>query len=235
MQKSVFKSVTHAYRDTFDLENLGELEVQTLNAWEEVEHDPSFGARFILVMNGVIEIREGDFLVCALKQGGYVELHNKCTIRSRGSALLIQTRYYQGIFRGGFELPCQGVFEFIDGCTDTLLLSPLIKGLPCLNFLYIPPNTIQTKHTHPSIRVGLVISGYGHCVVEEGTFELKPQQFFVVQANQIHQFLTMDNELRIFVFHPDSDFGPSNAEHPMINRSLIEGISVTELKKQAVL
>ena len=37
----------------------------------------------------------------------------------------------------------------------------MLLGDPCLNLLHIPPSTRQSAHTHPSIRVGLIVSG-GH-------------------------------------------------------------------------
>jgi hypothetical protein len=35
----------------------------------------------------------------------------------------------------------------------------------------------------------------------------------------------------IVAFHPDSDFGPMHDDHPMINRTIIDGISASKLKQ----
>lgn len=32
--------------------------------------------------------------------------------------------------------------------------------------------------------------------------------------------------LKIVVYHPDSDFGPTDEAHPMVNRTIINGVSV---------
>lgn len=227
-----FGMVNEPFRKKCDFKNLGSASVLALADGDIYRVNPEFGSVFIMVMNGILPVLtdQGETL-CILKAGCHAELTTNCTVYSRGYAFVIQTHYYRGLTRIGLQLEERCSLRFIDGCMDSLLISPLLKGNPCLNFLYIPPNTTQTLHTHPSARLGLVISGRGVCVLESGQIDLSPMTFFIVQDNILHQFLTTDSDLRIFVFHPDSDFGPSNEEHPMINRSFIEGTSVTELRK----
>ncbi len=37
------------------------------------------------------------------------------------------------------------------------------------------------------------------------------------------------DELRIVAWHPDSDTGPSDDDHPMLNRSMVNGVSAAEI------
>ena len=34
----------------------------------------------------------------------------------------------------------------------------------------------------------------------------------------------------VIAFHPDSDFGPTDIEHPMINRTIVNGVKASELE-----
>ena len=33
----------------------------------------------------------------------------------------------------------------------------------------------------------------------------------------------------VVAFHPDSDFGPTHEVHPMINRTIVEGVPASQL------
>ena len=33
------------------------------------------------------------------------------------------------------------------------------------------------------------------------------------------------------VFHPDTDYGPTHENHPMLNRTIVEGVSAREIDK----
>ena len=73
-----------------------------------------------------------------------------------GSAgLVISCPGYTGLFHLGGPLEREGRLRYIDGCSDTLLVSPPRRGDPCLNHLHGPPGTRQSPHTHPSARVGV--------------------------------------------------------------------------------
>ncbi|GFH60425.1 hypothetical protein CTEN210_16901 [Chaetoceros tenuissimus] len=125
-----------------------------------------------------------------------------------------------------------GALPYIDGCTDSLLISPPIKGDPCLNHLHFPTHIKQTQHTHPSGRAGMVIAGEGNCVVVHGDksvtrTKLTPGTVFVIPTNAPHAFETEDSTLDVIAFHPDSDFGAEATNHPMVNRTIVNGISAS--------
>lgn len=122
-----------------------------------------------------------------------------------------------------------GRLRYIDGCTDSLLIPPWRRGEPCLNLLHIPPGIEQTMHTHPSDRIGVVVSGSGQCVTPEGMVDLRPGLIWRIPADGLHRFRTTTDELRIVAWHPDSDTGPSDDDHPMLNRSMVNGVSAAEI------
>ena len=138
------------------------------------------------------------------------------------------------IERVGYRcLPLVGTIEergrlaYIDGCSDTLLAAPARLGDPCLNLLHFPSGVRQSVHSHPSIRLGVVARGQGFAFGPEGEGEwrqaLEPGTLFLLPAHQMHAFSTEegDSTLTIIAFHPDSDWGPTDGVHPMLNRTYL--------------
>ena len=107
-------------------------------------------------------------------------------------------------------------------------------GDPCLNLLYFPPDIDQTAHTHPSDRIGIVMSGKGKCVawqdgIEEA-IDLVAGMIWVIHTDGVHKFQTPYGEsMRVLAYHPDSDYGPTHQFHPMLNRTIVDGISANQL------
>jgi hypothetical protein len=143
-------------------------------------------------------------------------------VELRGGAGLVVTRLgHFGWFQVGGPIEERGRLRYIDGGSDSVLIPPLVRGDPCLNLLHLPPRTRQTAHTHPSSRIGLILRGAGECVTPQDRVPLEPGAVFVIEANGLHQFVTQDRELLIMAYHPDSDFGPTDEDHPMLNRTII--------------
>jgi hypothetical protein len=113
---------------------------------------------------------------------------------------------------------------------------PVIKGDPCLNLLYFPPGIDQTAHTHPSDRIGMIMSGKGRCHHwtgegnnEEEIVDLVPGMIFCIHTNGQHKFSTpYGEEMRVLAYHPDSTFGPTHEDHPMLLRTIIDGVSAAD-------
>ncbi len=158
---------------------------------------------------------------------------------SGGKGIVISSLDYHGTFMIGGPIEKRGRLLYIDGCSDSLLVPPTLKGDPCLNHLHLPPGISQTRHTHPSIRIGVIMSGKGHCIVpknEDGTgsdikIPLTPGQIFIIPTGGHHSFFTEDSPLDVIAYHPDSDIGPTHDDHPMINRTNIKGVSAAEIKE----
>ena len=145
------------------------------------------------------------------------------------SGLVITLVNYQGMFSIGGPIEPSGRFAYINGGTNTLLSRPSIVGAPCLNALYFPPGVDQTFHTHPSYRLGIVVEGHGVCESSEGSFTFKPGIVFLIPAHVLHKFRTFEEKLTLVIFHPDSDTGFTHQNNPMLNRTLIEGVSAAHL------
>lgn len=166
------------------------------------------------------------FLLCAsgtftLLSGMYFAVPHPLRIEG-GRGLLMTCLDQQAFFHLGGPIEPTGRLRYIDGCSDSLLIPPVRRGDACLNLLHLPPGTKQTPHTHPSLRVGLIVRGHGHCLTDDGRHPLAPGQAFVLRANGTHCFHTNDSDLLVVAYHPDSDFGPTDEDHPMINRTFVQ-------------
>ena len=137
---------------------------------------------------------------------------------------------YAGLNAVGGPVERRGRLKYIDGCSDTLLISPPILGDPCLNLLHFPPGIEQTMHTHPSIRAGLVHAGRAYCRTPDGQQDLRAGDLFILYPDAIHAFATSQAEsMALTVFHPDSDHGPTHDQHPMLNRTMVNGVSARHI------
>jgi hypothetical protein len=139
-----------------------------------------------------------------------------------GRGLVIALRGYRNVRQFGGPLEEVGRLRYVDGCSDTLLVCPPRLGEPCLNHLHIPSHTQQSQHTHPSLRIGVIARGAGTCHTPLGDVELSAGLGWLIPAGLRHSFSTAGQRLDVFAWHPDSDFGPTDAAHPMINRTVLQ-------------
>jgi mannose-6-phosphate isomerase-like protein (cupin superfamily) len=155
--------------------------------------------------------------------GMYFSQKAPCHLRlsPHSTLLAVSIDDYNCLSSIGGPVEDTGRLKYIDGCSDTLLISPSRLGEPCLNLLHFPPNTKQTSHHHPSFRFGMVISGKGVSVTSGKYSNLSPGDCFFIPALLEHKFDTYDNLMNIIAFHPESDWGPTDEVHPMINRTII--------------
>ncbi len=185
---------------------------------EELSLD-ALGTHFGFVQCGpaVLRCASGVFPLTA---GMYFAVPGSLTV-GPGQGVVVTRQDASGFFHLGGPIEGRGRLRYIDGCTDSLLIPPVIRGDACLNLLHLPPGTRQQMHRHPSVRVGLVIRGEGVCVTPEQQIPLSPGMIFQIRAGGLHCFTTRDSELLVLAYHPDSDVGPTHEDHPMINRTLI--------------
>lgn len=154
-------------------------------------------------------------------EGMYFAATGPLKIKSSGLATFVERLGYRSLFQIGGPVEAHGRLTYIDNCRSTLLVSPARLGDPCLNLLTFPPGTLQSQHIHPTIRIGVVISGKGHCITPEGKFPLAPRQWFFLNEGAQHSFESSNEGLSVIAFHPDSDWGPSDQIHPMLNRTYL--------------
>ena len=187
------------------------------------------GMFFVLPGNGTIESGTGAAHTTPSTPGASEA--GAAVPSSEGCGLVISRLSYHGLFQVGGPVEGTGRLRYIDGCSDTLLACPPLLGEPCLNHLHIPPHTCQTEHTHPSIRLGIILRGHGECRTPKGIFALSPGMVWYIPTGCLHAFYTAEEALDVIAWHPDSDFGPTHTNHPMVNRTHIEGASASSIPK----
>jgi quercetin dioxygenase-like cupin family protein len=213
---------------TFRTGRIAELDRQFpsyLSAWEDgklILHD-RFATHFGYVHQGLAVVQwAGQSFT--LWPGQFFVVPGGLTVEG-GRGIVVTREAYKALPLMGGPLELTGRLKYIDGCTDSLLAAPVRRGDPCLNLLYFPAGIDQTAHTHPSDRIGLILSGHGRCLVGEGESEidLVPGQIFCIHTGGRHKFQTpYGQDMRVLAYHPDSDFGPTDEEHPMINRTMVD-------------
>lgn len=183
------------------------------------------GTSFGFVQHGNVQISNGNLSWPLLAQQWFsINGNIKLELSEQSRMVLMQLSHYRGMQCLGGPIEDQGRLRYIDGCSDTLLCAPPVKGDPCLNHLHFPGGIDQTEHNHPSARAGMVASGMGLCQIPGESFDLTPGIIFYIKKSQNHKFSTsMTQKLNIIAYHPDSDWGPTHEEHPMINRTWVEG------------
>ena len=180
------------------------------------------GTNSILCLSGVVRLTDGHGLV-TITQGMYAVIPSDCSLETEnGLAVAIHFPEAHGFRQFGGPIESTGRLTYIDGCTDTLLVCPPRLGAPCLNHLHIPARTDQSFHTHPSDRLGAILSGNGWCDTPNGTFELAAGVAWYIPTGCEHRFRTGSASLDVIAWHPDSDFGPTDDNHPMINRTILD-------------
>jgi quercetin dioxygenase-like cupin family protein len=173
-----------------------------------------------------------DGRVFHLHPGMYFSVPGAFRLLGNGRGIVITRENWRGFFYIGGPAEHTGRLKYIDGCTDSLLIPPVRLGDPCLNLLYFPAGIDQTQHTHPSDRIGMILSGRGQCITPDGTVDLVPGMIFCIHTGGLHSFRTPYGEdMRVLAYHPDSDFGPTDEKHPMINRTIVNGVSASEIEE----
>lgn len=204
-----------------------------LSAWGErtLRIDDEAGTHYGYVDRGPAYLMVGG-LSLTLLPGMYFSVPGRFAILG-GRGIVASRENHRAFFHIGGPAEHAGRLKYIDGCTDSLLIPPIKKGDPCLNLLYFPAGIDQTAHTHPSDRIGMVMSGHGRCHAwndgVEVVTELEAGTIFCIHANGLHKFSTpFGDDMRVLAFHPDSDFGPTDQYHPMKSRTIIDGVSASD-------
>jgi mannose-6-phosphate isomerase-like protein (cupin superfamily) len=189
---------------------------------------PADGTHFGYVYQGQADLVRQDNAY-PLRAGMYFCLPGVGKIEAESSGIVITHMNYRGMFSLGGPMESSGRLAYIDGGSSSLLVPPVIRGDPCLNALYFPPKVDQTLHTHPSDRIGIVVAGSGQLEMPQTAIPLEPGVIVVIPAHSLHKFRTLEHNLTVVMFHPDSDAGFTHQDHPMLNRTLVEGVSAAKL------
>jgi len=173
---------------------------------------------------GNAELHLADGRRFPLYERSYFCVPGAATLEGDARIEVVTRHRFLGLLAIGGRVEPWGRLEYIDGCTDTCIVQPPRFGDPCFNALYFPPRTEQTLHVHPSLRAGVVVAGEGVCKTPTGDHALWPGRIFFLPPETWHAFHTGPGDegkaaLTVVAFHPDSDFGPSDTDHPMLNRT----------------
>lgn len=141
------------------------------------------------------------------------------SIQINGTSIIMNRLGFMGQNMVGGPIEKSGRLCYIDGCSDSLLVYPPRLGDPSLNLLYFPANVNQSFHIHPSIRLGVVVNGRGKACLNSDTIELTKGDMFCIQERELHRFTTQELPMTVIAFHPDGDWGPTDHNHTMLNRT----------------
>lgn len=161
-----------------------------------------------------------------LRTGQWFCLPDGCRVGELDDATRVvvsQKVGFTGLRAFGGPIERLGRLKYIDLCSDTLLAPPPMCGDPCLNHLHFPHGIEQTEHTHPSVRCGVVARGQGWCETPYRASALVPGLAFLIPTGGLHRFVTHDETMDVIAYHPDTDWGPTDEQHPMVNKTLVEG------------
>lgn len=176
---------------------------------------PMYSTTYGVVISGEVEqgirtYREGEYFCTTL---WHPQFH------VNGKAWFVSRIGFYGQNMTGHMIEPTGRLTYIDHCSSTILVYPPRFGDPSLHLLYFPHFITQTPHTHPSIRIGLILDGEGLADTDQGTKPLRKDMVFCLNEQEIHNFRTLGHSMRIIAFHPDGDWGPTDESHPMLNRT----------------
>jgi quercetin dioxygenase-like cupin family protein len=142
--------------------------------------------------------------------------NSSATIISYHGLHLYEQRYY---VQNELEI---GNLSYMDGGTNTTAVNPGRLGDPVVNYVHFPAHMYQTLHTHPSHRIGHILKGNGRIELDNNEmFVIKEGSTFFMRRNELHNFITDDEDVVLFVFAPDSGTGPTDEVNPLKIRTYV--------------
>ena len=97
---------------------------------------------FISAGSALLTTKSGNF---SIQEGMYFSAKEEVTLSGKGEGLFITKTGQNAFFHLGGPIEEKGRLHYIDGCTDSLLVPPVIRGDACLNLLHIPPQTFRAS------------------------------------------------------------------------------------------
>ena len=190
------------------------------------------GEAYAFVGRGEVTVQVGEASF-VLRQGMYLRTpKDTCYSSEHDDAVVavVSFRRASGDLHIGGPFLGHHLLSYVDGARDCALIPPARKGDPCLNILQFPERVSQRWHTHPSVRVSWVVSGAGVLQTRQGahvsTLELSAGVVFLLPPRVEHKFETYTQPLDVITWHPDSDYGPCDRDHAMLNQTLEDGHSL---------
>lgn len=177
---------------------------------------------FGIVLEGPMTLVRPGLPEMELVRGMYFSATGPFKLRGSGRGLVIERMGYRGLFTVGGPAERFGRLCYMNNCSTSQLVPPARVGDPTLQLLVFPPNTVQTMHIHPTLRMGVVFEGRGDCVMQDGSkIPLRPGEVFMLNERFPHCFCTDEEGMSVFAYHPDTDLGPTDELHPMRSRTYV--------------
>lgn len=181
------------------------------------------GTSYLMGKNSSISINDGGYSVSGTNFAG--QTGNLFTVYDEST--FVHIKFY-GLSMNDERLFVphgnpKGNLSYMDGGTNTTAVNPGRLGLPVINYVHFPAGMEQTLHTHPSQRIGLILSGKGLIELDKGVmFPIKEGDCFVMERNVLHNFMCNQGEdVTLFVFSPDSGTGPTDEINPLKVRTYV--------------
>jgi quercetin dioxygenase-like cupin family protein len=180
----------------------------------------AYSSTYGYVLNGEVELpnkwiaREKEYFSFAS--------HESTDFEVTGTAVFFTRLGHMHQNNLGGPIEDSGRLCYIDGCSDSLLIYPSRAGDPSVNLLAFPAGINQTFHIHPSVRLGFVAEGSGNAEMITGeVYPLEAGSIFCIEERENHRFQTINDTMKIIAYHPDGDWGPTDQNHTMLNRTYI--------------
>jgi quercetin dioxygenase-like cupin family protein len=206
----------------FETKDRWPLKVTKLESGDLTSFESTNGTYYVMLRNANFF---GDKIKFLNVNAAFCINHNftiECTENSSAVVIeylglhLLESRYF---VQDELDL---GNLSYIDGGTNTTAVNPGRLGDPVVNYVHFPANMYQTLHTHPSHRIGLILKGNGKIELDNDEYyELREGEAFFMRRNDLHNFITEDEDVVLFVFAPDSGTGPTDDINPLKVRTYI--------------
>ena len=179
---------------------------------------------FGFVAEGTVTLERAGINPMTLVKGMYFSVPGSFRLDAKsGQAVIIERMGYRGLFSIGGPIEESGRLCYIDNCSTSQLVPPVRLGDPTIQLLVFPPNTDQSFHIHPTIRLGFIQSGSGFCkLADNKKIPLKAGDAFYLPERLIHGFISAAEPMVVIAYHPDSDVGPTDQSHPMLSRTYVQ-------------
>ncbi|MBE7645880.1 hypothetical protein F7644_07725 [Tenacibaculum finnmarkense genomovar ulcerans] len=147
-----------------------------------------------------------------------------CKIKSIHLATIIR-----GYMPPEASISMEGVttLPYVNGCSTKQLFPPIRLGDPTLQYLKMPAfSKEQEHHIHSTVRVVLIIEGYGKSIVgienRNIITQLKPGSVCILEPMCPHHFETdTEKPLIAIPLHIFSSVGAIEKNHPMFNGTIM--------------
>lgn len=182
------------------------------------------GTNYVLIRNSEFE---DDKKLIKRSNAAIMVANGEFTVRckdSDSSAVVINypgLRYLESRIYVQEEMDI-GNLTYMDGGSNSTAINPGRLGDPVINYVHFPAGMYQTLHTHPSHRIGMILKGNGHVELDnEEMFPINEGEVFFMRRNELHNFITKNEEVILFVFAPDSGTGPTDEVNPLKIRTYV--------------